>query len=307
MPCPPCAKSVGNLPESQAASSFALHRPHLLAVAYRFTGSVADAEYLVQDAYLRWRDVESTTVRDIRAYLTRIVARLSLDHLKSARARRETYVGTWLPEPLVSLAGLTTPDVTAVSDDISYALMLALERLSPLERAAYVLHTLLGHSFEEVAETLKRTPAACRQLVSRAGRHVAGDTSRFAVDRAAGEQVAEAFLEALNSGDDDRLTELLARDAVLHSDSGGKVRSARRDVIGRARVSRLFSSLRRRLGPPLSGRVVPINGHPGLLMQDVRGITQTIAFDLRDGRIQKLYLVRNPEKLHHLGAAPAQV
>jgi RNA polymerase sigma-70 factor (ECF subfamily) len=179
-------------------------------------------------------------------------------------------------------------------------LMLALERLSPLERAAFVLHDVFGQTFEEVAAALDRAPATCRQLATRARQHLRSARPRFTVPPGEGERLVQAFLSAAQNGDLAGLTRVLAADAVLHSDSGGKVRAARRHIVGALRVARLFAILTRKFGP--ARRAVParINGLPGLVMQDAAGLTQTLAFEIRDGAIATLYLVRNPDKLRHV-------
>lgn len=286
--------------ESAHAAIFAAHRRHLLAVAYRFLGSVADAEDIVQDTWLRWSQADLPGVQEPRAFLTRIAARLCLDQLKSARVRRERYVGPWLPEPVVEAAGYATEAAGERTDDISVALMLALERLSPLERAAFVLHDAFGQTFEEVAAALDRSPASCRQLAARARQHLRSARGRFVVPPGEGERLVEAFLRATRTGDLAGLTRLLAPDAVLHSDSGGKVRAARRQILGAGRIARLFGILTRRFGPAPRTEVVRINGLPGLVMEDSQGTKQTLAFEIRDGAIATLYLVRNPEKLRHV-------
>lgn len=271
-----------------------------MAVAYRFLGSVSEAEDIVQETYLRWVGGPVDQVREPKAYLTRIASRLCLDHLKSARIKREQYVGPWLPEPLVESSGYTTMPEAARADDISIALMLALERLSPLERAAFVLHDTFGQTFEEVALALDRTPASCRQLAARARRHLRAERPRFAIAPGEGEAIVNEFMLALQSGNLRGLTQLLTTNAVLHSDSGGKVRSARRHILGAERIARMFASIHRRNGPGRSASVVTINGQPGLLMQDYNGLIQTLAFDFSKGSISAIYLVRNPEKLRHL-------
>lgn len=286
--------------QSVHATAFEPHRRHLQAVAYRFLGSVADAEDIVQETWLRWTQADIAAVTEPRAYLTRIAARLCLDQLKSARVRRERYVGPWLPEPVVVAAGYATDAAGEKADDISVALMLALERLSPLERAAFVLHDAFGQSFEEVAVALDRTPATCRQLAARARQHLRSARARFTVPPGEGERLVEAFLNAAQSGNLAGLTRLLAADAVLHSDSGGKVRAARRHILGAERIARLFAILTRRFGPARRAETVRINGLPGLVMQDAEGLTQTLAFEIRQGAITALYLVRNPEKLRHV-------
>ncbi|WP_438481639.1 sigma-70 family RNA polymerase sigma factor [Oleiharenicola lentus] len=291
--------------QSDFADSFEPHRAHLMAVAYRFLGTVSEAEDIVQETYLRWAGRAETEVREPKAFLTRIAARLCLDQLKSARVRRERYVGPWLPEPIVHAAGFTTLFEENQADDISVALMLALERLSPLERAAFVLHDAFGQTFAEVAVALDRSPATCRQLATRARAHLRAARPRFIVPPGEGERIVEAFMRATQSGELTALTQLLTADAVLHSDSGGKVRAARRHILGAERIARMFSMLRRKHGPARSVGPVLVNGRPGLLMQDAAGITQTLAFDFRDGSITAIYLVRNPEKLRHLQTALA--
>jgi RNA polymerase sigma-70 factor (ECF subfamily) len=285
---------------SDPAARFEAHRRHLLAVAYRFLGTVSDAEDIVQETYLRWADVDPATVREPRAFLTRIATRLCLDHLKSARVQRERYVGPWLPEPIVEAAGLTTwPDVER-ADDISVALLLALERLSPLERAAFVLHDLFGQDFEEIALGLERTPAACRQLAARARKQIRAERPRFTIADGEGERLVDAFLHAAGSGDLAALSRLLTQDATLYSDSGGRVPAARRLILGRDRVARLFAILSLKKGPPRAVRVARINGQPGIVMVDARGITQTLSFEFLDGKITAIYLIRNPDKLRHI-------
>ncbi len=286
--------------QSAHAAAFEPHRRHLRDVAYRFLGSVADAEDIVQETWLRWTQADLAAINEPRAWLTRIAARLSLDQLKSARVRRERYVGPWLPEPLVEAAGYATEGTDPQADDISVALMLALERLSPLERAAFVLHDVFGQTFEEVATALDRTPATCRQLATRARQHLRAARPRFTVPAGEGERLAEAFLRAAQSGDLAGLTRVLAPDAVLHSDSGGKVRAARRHIVGADRIARLFAILTRKFGPARRAEAARINGLPGLVMQDATGLTQTLAFEIRNGAIATLYLVRNPDKLRHV-------
>ncbi len=289
---------------SSHASDFEAHRRHLLAVAYRFLGTVSDAEDIVQETYLRWIDVDQTEIKDPRAYLSRITARLCLDQLKSARVRREKYVGPWLPEPVVEAAGFSTWPDSPDQTDISYALMLALERLSPLERAAFVLHDAFGMDFNEVGTALNRSPASCRQLAKRAREHLRAARPRFKLSPGEGQKIADEFLVASQSGDTSTLTRLLAADAILHSDSGGKVRSARRPILGRDRIVRFYAGIARRV--PKARLIVPVtvNGLPGFLMRDGNGITQTLAFEIRTGAIAALYLVRNPDKLRHVHPLP---
>ena len=196
-------------------------RPRLFAVAYRMLGSVADAEDILQEAYLRWQSVSQDDVRDVTGYLVRVVTRLCLDQLKSARVKRETYTGAWLPEPL-----LTEDPTERIDHDVSVALLLALERLTPLERAAFLLHDVFGDSHEEVANALDRSPSACRQLVSRARRHVQTERPRSHVAPEESRALTEAFFRASKTGDMAALTQLLAQDVELVSDGGGKATAA---------------------------------------------------------------------------------
>lgn len=289
----------GDQPDPVA--EFESNRRHLIAVAYRFLGSVSEAEDIVQETYLRWAAVDPTTILDTRGYLTRVAARLCLDQLKSARAQRERYIGPWLPEPIVEAAGYTVSSPNADrADDISIALMLALERLSPLERAAFVLHDAFGQTFEEVAVALDRSPATCRQLAARARTHLRTDRTRFTVEPAAGEKLVAAFQHAANSGDLAALTRMLTADAVMHSDSGGKVRAARRNIMGGDRIARFFAILWPKKGPPRQISAVSINGLPGLLLEDAKGVKETLAFEIQDGVVTAIYQTRNPEKLRHV-------
>jgi len=276
-----------------AAVSFDPLRPKLTRVAYRMLGSVADAEDVVQEAFIRWMGADRAAVREPEAFLRRTVTRLCLDQLKSARHRRETYVGPWLPEPLVE----DEPD-----DDVTLPLMLALERLSPLERAAFLLHDVFGLGFEEVAATIQRDPAACRQLATRARSHVREARPRFQVEKAQGLAIAEAFFAASRSGDMTALGAMLAEDVSLHSDGGGKRSAATGPVFGQRIVLRLHKALAvlfRKYGSQLV-QVCTINGLPGFVSREPDGELQTTALEIADGRVAAIYIMRNPDKLRHL-------
>lgn len=282
-----------------AAGTFEPHRRRLEGLAYRMLGSVSDAEDIVQDAYLRWHAADRSQVVDVRAFLSKTVARLCLDHLKSARHRREAYVGTWLPEPLLGEA----PDpAESLVEDLSIALLLALERLSPLERAAFLLHDVFDLEFAEIAEALDRNEAACRQLAARARRHVQAARPRFAVPREEGERLAAAFLAASRDGDIAALRRLLAEDAIAFTDGGGRRPAALRPICGRARLLRFYAGLARKAGSHRPAVVYrgPINGLAGYITLQADGILQSTALDIRDGAIVAIYVVRNPEKLIHL-------
>jgi RNA polymerase sigma-70 factor (ECF subfamily) len=284
-----------------AAASFDPLRPRLVRVAYRMLGSMADAEDVVQEAFIRWMAADRASVDQPEAYLRRTVARLALDVLKSARRRRETYVGPWLPEPVVESSEAFAAEEEA--DDVTLPLLLALERLSPLERAAFLLHDVFGVSFEEVAGTLGRDEAAVRQLASRARGHVRASRPRFDVPREKGLEIAEAFFTASRSGDMAGLQAILAADVVLHADGGGKRPAALRLIEGlhdvlatQAAVARAFD----KYGVSKLVRYARINGLPGFVTREADGLLQTTALQIEDGRITAIYVVRNPDKLARL-------
>ncbi|MBF5092687.1 MULTISPECIES: sigma-70 family RNA polymerase sigma factor [unclassified Novosphingobium] len=281
------------------AADFEAQRPRLLRLGYRMLGSVSEAEDIVQEAWLRWA-AKAESVDAPAAYLTRIVTRLCLDQLKSARVRRETYVGAWLPEPLMET---TEPDET-IADDLTLTLMLAMERLSPLERAAFLLHDVFGVALTDIAATLGREPAAVRQLAARARKHVQDARPRFPVDAREADRIARAFFTASREGDAGALSALLARDVAIYSDGGGKVIAFRNIVRGIDRALRLFAGLKRKnTSMPTLLRTAMIDGLPGYVSVDRGDVLQTTALDVRDGRIAAIYIVRNPDKLRHLAAA----
>lgn len=278
---------------SNAAATFDALRPRLMRVAYRMLGSVADAEDTVQDAWLRWQATDHETVRVPEAFLRRVVTRLCLDQLKSARARREDYFGPWLPDPVVEAEEV---------ENVTLPLMLALERLSPLERAAFLLHDVFGESFDDIAESLGRDPAACRQLASRAREHVRSKKPRFPVDRTHGMEIAEAFFAATRGGDVTRLGAILAEDVTLHSDGGGKRPAVARVMRGVSEVTRTFAALAR-LAQGRTGdliRYAYVNGLPGFVTREPDGVLQTTALLIENGQIKAIYVMRNPDKLRHL-------
>lgn len=288
-----------------AVRVFERERPRLTGLAYRMLGSVAEAEDVVQDAWLRWDGVDRDAVHDEGAFLRRIVARLCLDRLKSARSKREIYIGPWLPEPVVDPATVGGPDAAGWADDLSFALMLALERLSPLERAAFLLHDVFGVGFAEIASTLARPEPACRQLAARARSHVRSARPRFPVLEDRREALAGAFLEALRTGDVGSFSSLLTEDAVLYTDGGGQRAAALNPIRGRDRIVRFYAGLARKgrlPGPEASLRSLPVNGLPGFLLIGEDGSVQTIALEFTADQISAIYVVANPEKLGHLAA-----
>ena len=278
-----------------AAASFEPLRPKLTRVAYRMLGSVADAEDIVQEAFIRWMGADRSEVREPEAFLRRTVTRLCLDRLKSAQHQRETYVGPWLPEPIVE---------EEAGEDVTLPLMLALERLSPLERAAFLLHDVFGLEFDEVAATIQRDPATCRQLAARARAHVREARPRFQVEKQRGLVLAEAFFAASRSGDINALGALLAADVSLHADGGGKRPAATAPVLGFEavlRFHRLLAKWFREKGQASKlVRAGFINGLPGFVTLEADGEYQTTALEIEDGKIAAIYVVRNPDKLKHL-------
>lgn len=281
---------------------FESHRRFLTGLAYRMLGSVSDAEDIVQDAWLRWHEAEHDGIGNPRAYLARIVTRLCLDQMKSARSRREFYVGGWLPEPLVESLGGSEPVDEQL--DAPIALMLALERLSPLERAAFLLHDVFELDFAEIARTIDRSESACRQLAKRAREHVRLDTpprSKVSADEAA--RFAKAFFEAAHRSDPTALQKLLAQDVALHADGGGKVNAVLNPIFGAENVARFYAGIAAKVGPNAPGvhyEPLFINGLPGYVSREPDGVLQTVALDIRDGLIQAVYVIRNPDKLRHV-------
>jgi RNA polymerase sigma-70 factor, ECF subfamily len=278
---------------STGTAVFDASRPQLLRLAYRMLGSMADAEDIVQEAWLRWSATDQPAIRVPEAFLRRVVTRLCLDYLKSARVRREEYVGPWLPEPVVEPDGV---------EDVTLPLMLALERLSPLERAAFLLHDVFGESFDDIAQSLGREPAACRQLASRAREHVRAERPRFSVERQHGLEIAQAFFAASRSGETGQLRRILADDVSFYSDGGGKRPAASRVMVGLAEVTRAFAAIGRlmRGRAGMLVRYAHINGLPGFITREADGMLQTTALLIEEGRVKAVYVMRNPDKLQHL-------
>jgi RNA polymerase sigma-70 factor, ECF subfamily len=281
-----------------AAASFEPHRRHLMALAYRMLGSLVEAEDAVQEAYLRWHRADRAKVRNSEAFLSRTVMRLCLDQLKSARVRRETYVGPWLPEPVLESGALDADSASDYAQDLSVALMLTLERLSPLERAAFLLHDVFEVGFAEIAETLGRNEAACRQLATRGRTHVRAARPRFHPSGEENSRLLAAFKEAAESGNAAGLAVFLAEDAVLLADGGGKRPAALNPIYGADHIVRLVEGLARKQTGPFRLRFAPINGMPGFIVTDPNGSIETIALDIIGGKIAAIYNVRNPDKLH---------
>lgn len=282
-----------------AALRFEPYRATLVRHAYRMLGDIAEAEDAVQDAYLRWdATVRARAIADDRAFLRATVTRLCLDRLRSARLRREAYVGPWLPEPLVARTDDDPEALAMLADDVSFALLLALERLSALERAAFLLHDVMDVSFAEIAETLGRSEDAVKQLASRARTHVREPGSRRGIGATAALRVRDAFADAIRRDDLAALQHLLADDVVFVSDSGGKVPAAMVPVRGPDHVSRLLTALARKAPPTMRFEPALVNGAPGFIISDGETVVQTLALEVAaNDRIAVIYVTRNPDKL----------
>ncbi|OYO24349.1 RNA polymerase subunit sigma-24 [Enemella dayhoffiae] len=282
---------------------FSEHRARMFAVAYRILGSVSDTEDVLQDCWLAWREVDPATVREPRAYLTRMVANRALNRLRTVQRQREVYPGPWLPEPVAASPG---PDeVAELAESASFAMLVLLEQLTPLERAAFVLREVFALSHAEAAEALESTPAAVRQLTSRARRHLAGDgPPRFEpVDADTHRAVGREFVAALRSGDPARAIGLLAPDVRLITDGGGRVQAALRPLVGPEKSLRFLAGLVERYGD-FEVEEVTANGWPALLVTS-GGQPSLVQFALRDGRLAEVWVQRNPEKLTGLGISGA--
>jgi RNA polymerase sigma-70 factor, ECF subfamily len=284
---------------SSLADAVAEHRPALVGLAYRLLGSVSEAEDAVQEAFLRLDRHGTDGIHNVGGWLNRTTSRICLDRLTSARARREVYVGPWLPEPLETAAAASDP--VELAESVSMAFLVVLESLSPVERVAFLLHDVFGYGHEDLAAILDRSEAACRQLVSRARRHVAARRPRFEPDPELRDRAASRFLEACLSGDVAALLTTLAPDVVLTSDGGGKVSAARRPVEGAERVARFLAGLGRQAPDDVVFEPRRFNGTPGLLVGRGDGsIEVVLVLDVADGVVRGIEAVRNPDKLTHL-------
>jgi RNA polymerase sigma-70 factor, ECF subfamily len=283
----------------ERAAVFTETRPLLFSIAYRMLGSVADAEDIVQDAYLRWQRTLDDDVREPRAYLTTVVTRLAINQLRSARVQRETYVGPWLPEPLVTEHAPDSSASVELAESLSMAFLVMLERLSPIERAVLLLHDVFDFEYAEIARIVDKSEANCRQLLSRAKKHVVADEARFDADREQAARLTQRFTEASGAGDLDGMLAVLAEDITLWADGGGKIKGAAlkpihgADAVARFVIGRTaqFATADRTTRP------MEINGQPGFVVYVSGQPLTALIFHVRDGRIQTIYAVGNPDKL----------
>jgi RNA polymerase sigma-70 factor (ECF subfamily) len=285
-------------------ATFEAHRSHLIGIAYRMLGEMGSAEDIAQEAWLRWRRAEGEDIRDPRAWLSAATVRLALDALRSARARRESYVGPWLPEPLLpddvrALAADAPAARAEIASDLSLALLHVLERLSPEERAAFILHDAFDCDYRDIAATLEKSETACRKLVSRARERVRIDRPRHAATKDEHKALISRFSQATLASDTKSLMALFADDVVFYSDGGGRVPAALNPVRGADRVARLIIGLMRKLGGGVAPEVHPIelNGQFSLVIRQRDQIYSTVTADVANGKLTAIYVIRNPEKL----------
>lgn len=277
-------------------------RPLLLSISYRMLGSMSEADDIVQEAYVRWRAAPREVVDSPRSYLSTIVTRLCIDRLRSTKEARETYVGPWLPEPILSDVEPDPAETIELAESLAMAFLVLLESLSPLERAVFLLRRVFEFEYAEIADVVGRSEAACRQLASRAGRHLGEGASRFRAERARGSELASRFLAACASGDLEGLLSLLTEDATAIADGGGKARAAGRPIVGKMSVATYMIGISK-MATYISG-VLPaaVNGQPGFIFLDGERIDSVLALDVGSDGIRGIYIVVNPDKLERIAA-----
>lgn len=280
-------------------------RPLMFSIAYRMLGSVSEAEDTVQEAFLRYQGAldNGDDIESPKAYLSAVVTRLAIDQLRSARVRRERYVGQWLPEPLLTDEEGDPAARAEQADSLSMAFLLLLERLTPLERAVFLLHDVFAYGYDEIATIVGKSEVNCRQLASRARRHVESEKPRFEASRRERDELAARFFAAVSDGDLDGLVEMLATDVVVYGDGGGKAPQWGRPIVGAERVSRLFATLGRQMAElGVTAELRQVNGQPGAVVLDRdRQVVNVFSLEIVDGAVQTVRSVINPDKLHHVG------
>ncbi len=276
---------------------FQQHRPLLLSIAYRMLGSVADAEDMVQEAFVRWQQVSETEVRSPKSYLSTVVTRLCLDHLRSAKVRREEYVGPWLPEPLLTDGNLDVAETIELDETLSMAFLVLLERLTPVERAVFLLREIFDYDYGEIARIVGKSEANCRQIARRARESVAARRSRFETSPEQEERLMDSFLKACSVGDMEGLLTLLSEDVILYSDGGGKIHAALNPIYGPEKVSRFLLGILGKTPPGFSTRMAQVNGHPGVIGYAGGQPMSAVALETTVDRIRTIRVVVNPEKL----------
>ena len=281
---------------------FEQYRSLLFAIAYRMLGSIMDAEDMVQETFIRWQQTaaKSSTVKSSKAYLTTIITRLCIDRLRSARVQREYYVGPWLPEPIVTESSPDPATLVELADSLAIAFLVLLERLSPLERAVFLLREVFGYDYSEISQIVDKNATYCRQIARRARQHLTQERSRFPTSEGRREQLIQSFMQASRQGEIQELLDLLAEDIALWSDGGGKVVATLKPLYGAAKVARFLQAIERRqrkLGFKPEAERVQVNGQLGIIYRVGDRIDSVVAVDIVDDRIQTLYFLRNPDKL----------
>jgi RNA polymerase sigma-70 factor, ECF subfamily len=282
--------------------TFNEHRKTLFGIAYRMLGQVSEAEDMLQEVWLRWQKQNAWEIDSPKAWLVSTITRLCIDQLRSARRTREEYYGVWLPEPLME-AREPAPDAAAgLSDSLSMAFMLMLESLGPVERAVFLLREVFGYDYADAAAIVEKSEANCRQIVRRARMQLEASPKTAAPPSEQAQELVEQFLAAVETGEVKKLLAMLAEDAVMYSDGGGRVRAAGRPIVGADHVSRFFVGIWPRLPQDIEWRLASINGRPGFVMYSQGEVVKVCSFDFVDGRVRNVYFVVNPDKLRHLGS-----
>ena len=295
----------GAAPDTRLLAAFDEHRGLLFSIAYRMLGSRADAEDMLQETFLRWQQASETAIRDPRAFLVTVITRLCINQLQSARARREQYFGQWLPEPLFTQSAVESPAISRMDGSLSIAFLMLLERLTPVERAVFLLREVFDYEYTEVAAMLGRSEANCRQILKRAKQHVTEDRPRFDTSPQEHQRLLQQFLEATGQGDIQGLLALLSKDVVLYTDGGGKATAVPNPVCGADRVARFFFRAPQKFMPKdVVRRFVEINGQPGIAAYHRGRVFGVLSIDVSEGRIRNIYIVRNPDKLERLPNLP---
>ena len=288
------------------AEVFNQYRGLLFSIAYRMLGSVADAEDMLQETFIRWQRASEEEIRSTRAFLVTVVSRLCINHLQSMRVQREEYVGQWLPEPVVTQRNVDPFSLLRVDESLSMAFLVLLERLAPVERAVFLLREVFDYDYSAIAQILAKDEANCRKIFSRARQHVAEIRPRFVTSPQQRERLLSEFLQATASGDMDGLVALLADDAILYADGGGRGPALPNLVHGSVNIARaILGSLNKLVPRNLTSRLLQVNGEPGVVSYLDRRPYSVVTFDVADGRINSIYVVTNPQKLEHLSDLPS--
>lgn len=307
----PSDENSSSIPRAQTdnlVTTFEEHRVLLFSIAYRMLGSRADADDILQETFLRWQAASQAEIQNPRAFLVTVTTRLSINQLRSARARREEYFGQWLPEPVMTGPAADLPRIPGIDGSVSMAFLVLLERLSPTERAVFLLREVLDYEYSDIAGMISRSEANCRQIFRRAKQHVTEGRPRFEVSQQQRETLLQQFLETSLNGDVQGFLALLAKDVVLYTDGGGKATAVPNPIHGAEAVARFFLSGRQKLLPAgITRRFAEINGQPGIIAYHDGKIFGVLSLDVADGRVHNIYIVRNPDKLvrlPHLPSAP---